>query len=136
MLVLETLKTWKDTPVTIYPPTYVHESALIGENTKIGAFCDIGKDVEIGPGCNIQCHVNIPNGVKVGRGVFLGPGVRIANDKYVNGMVQPPQIGDYTRIGLAAKILPNLKIGPNAFIAAGTLITKDVEAGQQVKGKW
>ena len=136
MLVLETLKTWKDTPVTIYPPTYIHESAVIGENTKIGAFCNIDRDVEIGPFCNIQCMVNIPNGTKVGRGVFLGPGVRIANDKAMNGMVQPPVIGDFTRIGLAAKILPNVKIGPNAFIAAFAEITKNVEAGQQVKGKW
>jgi len=82
----------------VYEPT-VNRAKHIGENTRVGAFCDIGAGVEIGDGCNIQCHCSISNSVKIGNGVFLGPGVRILNDKYVNGLCQPPEIGDYSRIG-------------------------------------
>jgi len=68
--------------------------------------------------------------------VFLGPGVRILNDKYINGLCQPPEIGDYSRIGGGVIILPGVKVGRNALIGAGSVITKDVPDGATVKGKW
>ena len=137
MLIMEIIKIRNGEPITIYPPSYVHKSVIIGTGTKIGGFADISRDVEIGRGCNIQCHVNIPNGVKIGNGVFIGPGVRMFNDKYMNGLLQPPVIGDFCRIGGATKILPGVVIGRNAFIGADCIITKDVPEGTVVlKGKW
>lgn len=121
--------------VNIYDPT-ICRARSIGKDTKIGAFCDIGKNVEIGKGCNIQAHVTISNGTKIGNGVFIAPGVQIYNDKYMNGLLQPPIIEDYCRIGGGTKILPGVTIGKNAFIGADSLITKDVPAGMVVIGKW
>ena len=121
--------------VTIYEPT-TNRAESIGEGTKIGAFCDIGSGVVIGRNCNIQCHVSIPNDVRIGNGVFIGPGVRIFNDRYMNGLIQPPEIGDKCRIGGSTRILPGVKVGVNCFIWAGSMITKDVPDGMEVKGKW
>lgn len=121
--------------VVIYQPT-VCRAKSIGKDTKIGAFCDIGKDVEIGRGCNIQAHVTIPNGVKIGDGVFIAPNVNIFNDKYMNGLIEPPEIGSYTRIGGATIILPCVRIGSNCFIGAHSIITKDVPDGSTIIGKW
>lgn len=136
MLIMEVIRKWNDNEVLIYPPTYVHESACIGIGTKIGAFCDIGRDVTIGRMCNIQAHVTIPNGVKIGNGVFIGPNVNIFNDKYINGLLQPPEIGSFTRIGGATIVLPAVKIGNNCLIGAGSIITKDILDGEEVIGKW
>lgn len=122
--------------VVIYQPSYVHDSAEIGEHTKIAAFCDIGKDVKIGRGCNIQCHVNLPNGTEVGDGSFLGPKVGVANDLYMNMMIQPVKIGKHCRIGLGTLINAGVTIGDNVFIGMGGLITKDVPSGSKVVGKW
>lgn len=119
----------------IYEPT-VNRAKSIGEGTTIGAFCDIGSDVEIGKHCNIQCQVSISNGCKIGNGVFLAPKVTLLNDKYMNGKIQPVEIGDYSRIGGNTIILPNVKIGKNVLIGAGSLITKDVPDGAIIKGMW
>jgi maltose O-acetyltransferase len=62
--------------------------------------------------------------------------VRFFNDKYINGLLQPPIVGDMVRIGGGALILPGVKISSNAFIGAGALITKDVPEGITVIGKW
>ena len=36
---------------------------------------------------------------------------------------------DNVFIGSGTRILPNVRIGPNAIVAAGTLVTKDVPPG-------
>ena len=44
------------------------------------------------------------------------------------------EIMDNCFIGLGAKIMPNVRIGPNAIIAAGSVVTKDVLPGTVVGG--
>ena len=44
------------------------------------------------------------------------------------------EIMDNVFIGSAAQICPNVKIGPNAIVAAGAVVTKDVEPGTVVAG--
>lgn len=92
--------------------------------------------MEIGKNCNIQAHVTISNGVIIGDGCFIGPGVNILNDKYINGLIQPPKIGNYVRIGGNTTIFPGVIIFDNALIGAASVITKNVPNGEVVKGKW
>ena len=44
------------------------------------------------------------------------------------------EIMDNVFIGSGTKIMPNVKIGPNVIVAAGTIITKDVPEGVVVAG--
>ena len=44
------------------------------------------------------------------------------------------EIMDNVFIGSGAQICPNVKIGPNAIVAAGAIVTKDVPAGTVVGG--
>jgi acetyltransferase-like isoleucine patch superfamily enzyme len=44
------------------------------------------------------------------------------------------EIGDYATIGTNSTILPFVKIGKGAFIGAGAVVTKDVEAFAVVAG--
>lgn len=44
------------------------------------------------------------------------------------------EVMDNVFIGLGAKILPGVRIGPNAIVAAGSVVTKDVPPGSVVGG--
>ena len=136
MLIIETIITdWEETPVIIYPPSYVSDSVKIGKDTKIGAFADISKNTEIGRGNNIQHRASIPSDTKIGDGNFIGPCVEMFNDKFMNSVINAPVIGNHNRIGGGVTILPGVTIGDNCFICAGAMITKDVPAGTIIKPK-
>lgn len=121
--------------------TFINDNGLVNiYGAQIGRGCRIGSFVEIGPAvigdnCNIQAKSFIPEGVVIGNGVFVGPGVIFTNDKY------PPSGGkwrlerqtiveDEVSIGAGAIILPGVRIGKGARIAAGAIISKDVEDGE------
>lgn len=121
--------------IVIHEPSYVHDSARISKGTKIGAFVDIGKDVVIGADCNIQAHVTISNRVRIGNRVFIGPNTSILNDRYpVSKVLAPPIIQNDAIIGGCVVILPNIVVGEKAVIGAGSVVTKDVPAGNVVYG--
>ena len=117
----------------------IHESAQIGEGTKIHEFCWIGPNVKIGKNCKIQAGCFIPENVIIGDGVFIGPHVVFTNDKH------PPSHGEWKKhsktvvcdgasIGANATILPSIIIEQDATIGAGSVVTKNVEYGNTVKG--
>jgi acetyltransferase-like isoleucine patch superfamily enzyme len=139
--------------VTLYAGVHIGEdcrlgdSVIIREGTKIGDRCAIGTNVDIQYECTIGDDVRILNetqiagGTVIGEGTFIGPGVQTANDPHVarfpltdyvdRGQVAP-WIGRHVFIGVGAIILPGVKIGDGALIAAGTIVTRDVAAGVAV----
>ena len=120
--------------VIIWNYVVIGDNTRIGDETRIGSFCDIGCGVKIGRNCSIQAHVTISNGCIIGDNVFIGPNASILNDKYPIGKLTPPIIEDDVIIGGGSLILPNITVGKGAVIAAGSIVTRDVEAGVAVKG--
>jgi acetyltransferase-like isoleucine patch superfamily enzyme len=110
----------------------------IGEGTKIASFVEIG-GAKIGKNCKFQMGVFIPPGTTIGDGVFLGPHVVICNDKYPrigrNFENKPVVIKNGASIGANVTILPNITIGENAMVGAGTVVTKDVEKNTIIVNK-
>jgi len=115
--------------VKIYPFTQIDSKANIGKNSVIGAHSDILGEVEIGDNVRIQSFAFIPSGTTIEDDVFIAPRVTILNDKY------PPSKGKHwgkvlikkgARIGGNVTILPNVTIGENAFIGAGSVVTRDI----------
>jgi acetyltransferase-like isoleucine patch superfamily enzyme len=76
----------------------------------------------------------------IGKRCFLAPGVMTANDNaigragYDAARVRGPTIEDDVAIGVGAILLPGIRIGAGATIAAGAVVTRDVPAGALVKG--
>lgn len=109
---------------------------MIGSRTELGFRCIIGDDTRIGSG------VFLPPDSKIGERVFIGPNVTFTDDKLpkVNlpgdppYSAQPPVIEDDAAIGAGAVILPGVTIGRGARVAAGAVVTSDVEPFSIVMG--
>ena len=121
--------------------THVREFATIGARTSIGQGCYIDHHVAIGPDCKVQNGVNLYFGVTLDASVFVGPGVTFTNDVHPRatlGRWDPDQpvrtlVGPHASLGAGAVILP-VMIGMGAMIAAGSVVTRHVEAFQVVRG--
>lgn len=121
--------------VIIWNYVVIGDNTKISDGTRIGSFCDIGKDVIIGRNCNIQAHVTISNGCKIGDNVFIAPNSTLLNDKFPQSKcLTPPTIKDNAIIGGCSVILPNVTIGEDAVVAAGSIVTRDVAPRTVVKG--
>lgn len=119
---------------TIGPGLQTGHGAVIREENRIGANLQIWSGSTIDYGCvlgdDILIHnqVYIPQFTVVEDGVFLAPGVKIANDKYPMKKMdlKGPTIKRGARIGMGSVLNPEITIGENAYIASGSMVTKDV----------
>lgn len=114
-------------------------NAVIGAGCNICSHCFIENDVVVGDRVTIKSGVQLWDGLRVGSDVFIGPNVTFTNDKYPrsgNPDFLPEQtvIERGASIGAGAVILPGIKIGRHAMIAAGAVVTRDVPEGKLVKG--
>lgn len=98
--------------------------------TECGINIKLGKNVFINSGCCFQDHASI----EIGDGTLIGHQVVIATLNHAQDPVsradmfpKPVKIGKNVWIGAHATILPGVTIGDNAIIAAGAVVTKDVE---------
>lgn len=119
----------------------------IGAGSRIGTFVEIQSGAVVGDRCKIQSHTFICDGVKIGNGVFVGHGVMFVNDKRPRATVGgeelatandwtllPIEVEDGATIGSAAVILGGVKIGADALVGAGAVVTRNVDAGAIVAG--
>jgi len=113
--------------------TLIHEGASIGSGTTIGSHCNICK-CTIGDRVSIQTACHITRGVVVEDDVFIGPGVITLNDKLTGGDMVYPRICRGAKIGGGSVILPGVTIGENVVVGAGSVVTRDIPAGQTVVG--
>jgi len=119
----------------------------VGDETKIGAFVEIQKNATVGKRCKISSHTFICEGVTIEDNVFIGHGVTFINDSYprattASGDLQTDADWNVERtvikkgasIGSGATILSNTKIGENAIVGAGSVVTNDVPPNSIVAG--
>ncbi len=116
----------------------------IGEDSTIhiGARFYQPKNVKIGKGTIIGDHATLDGRAKltIGNYVDIASEVMIFNGKHdihsedFKPINAPVVIGDYVFIGPRAIILPGVKIGRGAVVAAGAVVTKDVPDSTIVAG--
>lgn len=132
------------------------ESNRVGDGTRVWAFshvlagatlgkdcniCDnvfIENDVVLGDRVTVKCHVALWDGLRVEDDVFIGPGVSFANDMHPRSKQYKTPLATLLRrgasIGAGAVILPGVTVGEYAFVAAGAVVTRDVDSFTLVKG--
>lgn len=129
------------------------KSNNIGSDTNIWQFCVVMPDAVIGSNCNICANVVIENEVRIGDNVtvksgvqiwdgvtiednvFIGPNVTFTNDRYPRSKnsdwkLESILIKAGASIGANSTILPGITIGENAMVGAGSVVTKDIPAGE------
>lgn len=107
--------------------------------------CDYGYNIHLGESVflNFGCIVLDVGRVDVGAGTQIGPGVQILAADHPREPAlraqalefsRPIRIGTNVWIGGGALILPGVTIGDDAIVGAGSVVTRDVGAGDTVVG--
>lgn len=109
--------------------------AKIGDNCNICANVFIENDVVVGDNVTIKCGVQLWDGVTLEDNVFVGPNVTFTNDLYPRSKNHPKEyaktvIKKGASVGANSTIVCGHTIGENAMIGAGSVVTKDVPAGE------
>lgn len=116
-----------------------------GVNIRPPFFIDYGYNLRLGAGVfmNFGCTVLDTTTVEIGDLTQIGPGVQIlaadhprdpADRRALLEFSRPVKIGRNVWIGAGALILPGVTIGDDAIVGAGSVVTRDVEAGATVVG--
>ena len=130
--------------VEIGSNTLLGDGASIREKCKIGSKCILSRYVTInyattiGDRTKIMDSTHITGNAVIGNDVFISILVGTTNDNVVREgyaeHVRGPVIEDHVVIGAGASLLPNIRIGKHSTIAAGSVVTKNVDAGVLVAG--
>jgi acetyltransferase-like isoleucine patch superfamily enzyme len=143
--------------VYVHDSAFVERGAEIGDGTKvwhhahvragsrIGAGCNLGKNVyvdagaEIGDRVKIQNNVSVFHGVHIGDDVFLGPSATFTNDRVPRAFNADWQIVETwvergASVGANATIVCGHRLGQYSMVAAGAVVTHDVDAHELVAG--
>ncbi|SFH06224.1 acyltransferase [Pontibacter chinhatensis] len=141
---LHNVRLGKDVKIYNFVNAY---GCTIGDGTKVGTFVEIQKGASIGKNCKISSHTFICEGVHIADNVFVGHNVTFINDKFPratneDGSLQSEKdwtcvetyVEDSASIGSSATILCGIRIGKNAIVGAGSVVTKDVPDNAVVAG--
>jgi UDP-2-acetamido-3-amino-2,3-dideoxy-glucuronate N-acetyltransferase len=139
-----------DAKYFVHESSYVDEGAIVGEGTKIwhfshvltgaviGQCCSFGQNVSVAGGTRIGNNVKVQNNVSIYEGtiieddVFLGPSCVLTNVTNPRSQIVRQSLYEKTllkrgcSIGANATIVCGVIIGRYAFIAAGSVVTKNV----------
>lgn len=118
---------------------------VIRAKVRMGDYCTVSNHstleglIRFGHGVRVMTNVYIPSRTWVGDNVFIGPGTTFLNERLPGRLDAPPTprgatIEDDVMIGGGCVILPGVRIGARSFIAAGTLVSKNIPAGSFVIG--
>lgn len=118
----------------------------IGTNVNIESGATFDSDLTIGNNSGIGINAFIQGPTSIGDYVLMGPDVQIYTRNHRYDRIDIPmyeqgeseikevKIGNDVWIGARSIILPGVTIGDGAVIAAGSIVTKDVESYAVVGG--
>ena len=110
--------------VDIGPFAHLRPETVLSDNSKVGNFVEIKKST-IGDGSKVN-HLSYIGDATIGTGVNVGAGVITCNYDGVNK--SQTIIEDNAFIGSNSSLVAPVKIGDTATVAAGSVITKNVDA--------
>lgn len=129
-IVAKTAKIGRGTKVWSF--AQVGENAVIGENCVIGNGAYIDRNVVIGNNVKIHNKALLYDGLVVEDNCFIGPGACFTNDKFpcynktrnLTGVSW--RLKEGACVGANATILPDVFIGKNSVVGAGSVVTGSI----------
>jgi UDP-2-acetamido-3-amino-2,3-dideoxy-glucuronate N-acetyltransferase len=134
----------------IWAFAHVMQGAVVGKSCNIGEGTFVESGAVLGDRVTVKNQCLIWDGVHLGDDVFVGPAVVFTNDRMPRSPRMPEVVTRYQKtanwleathvergasLGAGAVILPGIRIGQYAMIAAAALVTRDVLAHQLVLGQ-
>ncbi len=117
--------------VDVGPFAHLRPESVLANQSKVGNFVEIKKST-IGQGSKVN-HLSYVGDSTVGTGVNIGAGVITCN--YDGANKSQTIIEDNAFIGSNASLVAPVTIGDTATVAAGSVITKDVDASALAFGR-
>ena len=133
----------------IQQPSFIANSAKMGENVFVGAFTYIGNNVVIGKNVKLYPQVYIGDNVIIGENTILYPGVKIHHDCVIGKSVSihagsviggdgfgfaPQDDGSFKKVPQIGNVLveDNVEIGANTTIDRATLGSTIIKYGAKL----
>lgn len=110
---------------TVGPFAYIRPESTIGNNVKIGDFVEI-KKASIGDNTKVS-HLTYIGDAEVGKDCNFGCGTVVVN--YDGKKKHKTVVGNNAFIGCNTNLVSPVEVKDNAYIAAGSTITKEVPEG-------
>lgn len=111
---------------------FVREQVQIGDRVIVGAHVTIENEVSIGSGVKMQTGAYITAWTTIEEDCFIAPCVVTTNDNYMGRTERRfaerggAVIRRGARVGANVTLLPNIEVGAEAFVAAGSVVTRPV----------
>ena len=117
----------------------IREKNNIGDNVCIGTLSCIEHHITIEDDVRIHSQVFVPEFSVLKKECWIGPNAVLINAKYphcrdAKKTLHGPIIEEKAKIGANATILPSIRIGREALVGAGSVVTKDVKPYGVVAG--
>jgi acetyltransferase-like isoleucine patch superfamily enzyme len=117
----------------------IREENHIGNNVSIGSHTVIEHHLDIHDSVRIHSQAFVPEYTVLERGCWIGPNVVFTNAlhplcKHVKECLKGATVKQGAKIGANSTILPDITIGENALIGAGSVVVKHVEPGTVAAG--
>jgi len=104
------------------PFARLRPGAELAENAKVGNFCEV-KKAEVGVGAKVN-HLTYIGDAVIGAGANIGAGTITCNyDGYDKHLTE---IGAGAFIGSNSALVAPVKIGDNAYVSSGSVVTESV----------
>ncbi len=120
--------------------THVMSNCVLGENCNLGQNVVVSPGVKLGNNVKVQNNVSIYTGVECEDDVFLGPSCVFTNvinprafierkNEYLTTLIKKG-----VTLGANCTIICGITIGEYAFIAAGAVVTKNIQPFALIAG--
>jgi UDP-2-acetamido-3-amino-2,3-dideoxy-glucuronate N-acetyltransferase len=112
--------------------SHIMDGAVIGDDCIFGQNCHVASGVVIGHRVKVQNNVSLYAGTEVEDDVFLGPSCVLTNvtnpRSQINrhALYEPTRIRRGATIGANATIVCGITLGRYCFVAAGSVVARDL----------
>jgi len=101
----------------------IHPSARISRGVELGPGCAMMANVVVNAGCSLGANVILNTAATADHDNIIGDCVHLSPGVHLAGGVK---IGAYSHLGTGAVVIPNISIGENVSVAAGSVVTRDL----------
>jgi len=119
---------------------HICSGAKIGKSCTLGQNVFVGNRVVIGNNCKIQNNVSVYDNVTLRENVFCGPSMVFTNVVNPRAAISKKHefrdtlVDTGATLGANCTIICGVRIGAYAFVAAGAVVTRDIEPYALVAG--